>query len=347
MNRKIEFIYWFAYYNLDSPSVRYRAKYPLDFFREHKSVESYFVIPSYTLSGIYLFLKAYLSALFFRRPNSLIVIQRVQSNFIYACFLKLLIKLRNNDTVYDLDDADYLGVNPKTIYFFAKHCEKISAGSKQIEKYLSRFNSQIIHITSPIVDLGIVKKNRDKLLTVGWIGGFGGDHKESLIQIVFPALKELSFRLKLIILGVQKLEDLEFIKKFFQNNTNIEIEIPLGIDWNDEADLQNRIVLFDVGIATLTNTPMQLSKSGIKAKQYMNNGVPVLCTNLPENNTVVTDGVNGFFCSTTNDFKERLIQFNNMIDADYLWLSENARKSIGNFDHKKYFEDFEKLKNGI
>jgi hypothetical protein len=40
---------------------------------------------------------------------------------------------------------------------------------------------------------------------------------------------------------------------------------------------------------------MQLSKSGIKAKQYMNNGVPVLSSNLPENNTVVIDGFNVFF----------------------------------------------------
>lgn len=346
-NKKIEFIYWFAYYNLNSPSVRYRAKYPLDFFREHKNIESYFVVPSYSMTGIYLFVKAYLSALFFRRQNSLIVIQRVQSNFIYASLLKLLIRIRNNDTVYDLDDADYLEVNPKTIYYFVNHCEKISAGSKQIETYLSRFNNRIVHTTSPIIDLEIVKTTKNPKFTIGWIGGFGGDHKESLIELVFPAIKELTFHLKLIIIGIQKLEDGEYIKKYFQDNSKIEIELPSGIDWNDEVGIQNRIVLFDVGIATLTNTEMQLSKSGIKAKQYMNNGVPVLSTNLPENNTIVIDGVNGFFCTKANDFKERLNQLNNMTDKDYSQLCENARKSVSNFDHNKYFADFEKIKNGI
>jgi len=346
-NKKIGFIYWFAYYNLDSPSVRYRAKYPLDFFKENKSVGNYFIVPSYRPMEIYLFLKAYLSALFFRKPNSLIVIQRVQSHFIYSTLLKLLIRIKHQDTVYDLDDADYLEVNPKTIYFFAKHCEKISAGSKQIEKYLSQFNNQIIHTTSPIVDLEIVKKNRNTIFTIGWIGGFGGDHKDSLIELVFPALKELTFHLKLIVIGVLKLNDIEFIKNYFQDNSNIEIEIPLEIDWNDEVDIQNRIVLFDVGLATLTNSEMQLSKSGIKAKQYMNNGVPVLSTNLPENNTVVVDGVNGYFCATTNDFKERLNQFYKMTVTDYLQFSKNARESISNFDHNKYFTDFEKIKNGI
>lgn len=345
-NKKIEFIYWFAHYNLDSPSVRYRAKYPLDYFKEHKSVGNYFIVPSYKPKGIYLFLKAYLSALFFRKPNSLIVIQRVQSHFIYSTLLKLLIRIKNQNTVYDLDDADYLEVDPKTIYYFAKHCEKISAGSKQIEKYLSQFNDQIVHTTSPTVDLKIVKSNRNTIFTIGWIGGFGGDHKDSLIELVFPALKELSFHLKLVVIGVLKHDDIEFIKNYFLDNPNIEIELPLGIDWNDEVDIQKRIVLFDVGLATLTNSEMQLSKSGIKVKQYMNNGVPVLSTNLPENNTVVVDGVNGYFCTTTNDFKERINQFYKMRDTDYLQFCKNARGSISNFDHNKYFSDFERIKNG-
>ena len=79
----------------------------------------------------------------------------------------------------------------------------------------------------------------------------------------------------------------------------------------------------------------------------MNNGVPVLSTNLPENNTVVVEGVNGYFCTTTNDFIERLNQFYKMSNSDYLQFSKNARKSISNFDHNKYFTDFERIKNGI
>ena len=343
---KIEFIYWFAYYNSDSPSVRYRGKYPLEFFREHKNVESYFIVPGYSPKNIFCFFKAYLSALLFRKNNSLIVIQRVQSNFIYANLLKLLIRTRGNDTVYDLDDADYLEVNPKTIYYFAKHCEKISAGSKQIVTSLSLLNNRIVHITSPIVNLGITKMNKNSIFTIGWIGEFGGDHKDSLIELVFPAIKELTFHLKLIVIGIVKSEEIEVIKKYFQYNSNIEIEMPLGIDWNDEADIQKRIALFDIGIAALKNSEMQLSKSGIKAKQYMNNGVPVLSTNLPENNTVVVDGVNGYFCTSTNDFKEKIIQFFKMTNTEYLQFSENARKSISNFDHNKYFVEFENIKNG-
>lgn len=345
-SKKAEFIYWFAYYNLDSPSVRYRGKYSLEFFRKHKNIKSYFVIPRYSLLGFSEFLRAYLSALFFRKRNSLIVIQRVQSTFIYSTLLKLLVSARNRDTVYDLDDADYLEVDPKTIYYFAKHCQNISAGSKQIEKHLRRFNDRIVLTTSPTVDLNIFKIKRNSIFTIGWVGAFVGAHKESMIEIVFPALKALSFQCKIIIMGVVKQEDFEFISKYFERNLNIEIEMLLKIDWNDEETIQKSIVRFDIGIATLTNSETQLSKSGIKAKQYLNNGVPVLSTNLPENSTVVIDGVNGFFCDSANDFKERLNQFYIMSDADYMIFSKKARESIHLFDHNNFYEKFQEFIGG-
>ncbi|MBK6642378.1 MAG: glycosyltransferase [Bacteroidetes bacterium] len=343
MKRKIEFIYWFAYYNFDSPSVRYRARYPLDYFGRKFNVGSYLVVPGYTLKKIAYFLKVYFSVLLFRRKNSLIVIQRVQSNFIYATLLKFLVRVRRQNTVYDLDDADYLEVNPETIFYFVKYCQLVSAGSRQIETYLSRFSNHIVHTTSPIVDLEIVKKSRNSIFTIGWIGGFGGEHKKSVIDFVFPAIKALNFPLKLIVMGVQNSEDIDFIENYFCTNLKVEVEIPLNIDWNDEAAIQHKIVAFDIGIATLTNSELQLSKSGIKAKQYLNNGVPVLSTNLPENNSVVVEGVNGYFCTTVNDFRDKFILFRNMADTDYLRFVENARKSVANFDHNKYFHDFEKM----
>lgn len=346
-NNKIEFIYWFAYYDLASPSVRYRGKYALDYFRTQKGIESYFVVPGYTLPRNAVFVKAYVSALLFRKANSVIIIQRVQSNFIYANLLKLLIRIRNYDTVYDIDDADYLTAKPYSMYYFAKHCKAISAGSNQIKSHLSRFNYHILHTSSPIVDLGIYKTKKSPLFTIGWIGGFGGHHKVSLIQVVFPALLELTFPVKLVVLGVTKTIDAMFITNYFRDKPNIEIEIPAGINWNDEAGIQKRIVSFDVGIATLTNTEMQLSKSGIKAKQYMNNGVPVLSTNLPENNTVVIDGLNGYFCTTTNDFVERLNQFFDMSEADYRQFSIHARRSVRKFDHRNYLSHFNEIKMNL
>ncbi len=60
INGRISVIYWFAYYNLDSPSVRYRAKYPLDFFRDEYGIDSFLSIPGYSAKRIFQFLRAYI-----------------------------------------------------------------------------------------------------------------------------------------------------------------------------------------------------------------------------------------------------------------------------------------------
>ena len=74
------------------------------------------------------FVQAYFSALFFCGNDSLIMIQSVHSNFIYANALKLLVKIRKNNSFYDLDDADYLRFPPATIYYFIKNCSTVTGG---------------------------------------------------------------------------------------------------------------------------------------------------------------------------------------------------------------------------
>jgi glycosyltransferase involved in cell wall biosynthesis len=341
----IKFIYWFAYYNLDSPSVRYRGKYPLDYFKAKLGVKSYFIVPGYSPQRITLFMQAYFSALLFRKSDSLIVIQRVQSNFIYSTLLKFLVAFRKKDTVYDIDDADYLAMRSDTMYHFAKNCDKISAGSQEIQKHLSRFNSRIMHTTSPVADLEIIKRKKNQVLTIGWIGSFAGGHKESLSEYVFPAVRSIEFPLKFVVIGVLNNSDKRFIEDYFKDCSNIELEIPRELNWNDEESIQKRIAVLDLGLATLLRNTIELSKSGIKAKQYLNNGVPVLSTDLPENNTVVADGKNGFFCSTADEFASRIRQFQNMNEEEYSEFSKNARASVCNFDHKKYFNDLVRIKN--
>lgn len=341
--KNIKYIYWFAFYNEDSPSVRYRAKYPLAYLKNNYSIESALIVPGYHIKKMIAFIRIYFSALFFRKKDSLIVIQRVHSNFIYANLLKLLVLVHKRNTVYDLDDSDYLYLSPKPFHFFARNCSHITAGSRAIAEYLSRFNENIIVTTSPTPDLNVYKKTRSDIFTIGWIGSFGGDHKKSIVEQVFPAIKELNFGVRLVILGVLNREDERFIMEYFKGNKNVEIEIPNPIDWQDELEIQNRIVSFDIGIATLLDNEIQKSKSGIKAKQYLNNGVPVLGTKLPENDWVIKDGYNGFFCEGYDDYRRRLIEFQEMDSELFYRFSKNARRSNREFDLHKYCLDFMKI----
>jgi glycosyltransferase involved in cell wall biosynthesis len=343
VKKKIKFIYWFAFYHFDSPSVRYRAKYPLDYAWNNLDMDSILVIPGYRPGLIIRFLRAYISALLFRRRHSLIVVQRVRTNFIYANLLKALVRIRKKNTVYDLDDADYLMDNPRTINYFARHCEFISAGSDEILRHLSELNKKAHFVTSPAPDLNIVKKKRNNTFTIGWVGCYGWGHKDSLFSSVFPAIKQLPFSCKLVLIGINNPEEQQEVKKYFKHSDNVVVKIPLHLDWHNERNLQDFIKDFDVGIATLLDHPYQIAKSGIKAKQYLNNGVPVLSTDLPENNKFVRNGVNGYLCNSPDDFKKRIIEFRAMTDMEYETFSQNARNSILYFNHEKYFRDLEEL----
>ena len=333
---KLKFVFWFAHYNLESPSVRYRAKYPLVFLKANYGISSYFVTPGYSVWAILRFARAYFSALFFRKDGSLIVVQRVNSNFIYANLLRLLVKTQNHNTIYDLDDADYLEYPPKTIWWFIKNCSSLMVGSNELLQNLSAFNKSVFLNTSPTPDLKIIKKNKNSILTVGWVGCFGGDHKESLLNLFFPALHNLPFKIKLVLLGVTTKSEIKFLAEYFSDFKNVSLEMPQNINWKDERSLQERIALFDVGIATLIDNELQRSKSAFKTKQYLNNGVPVLSSDILENNLFVEHGKNGFLCSTPADFRQRLIEIHEMDQKNYSLLSTAARETICNFNLPNY-----------
>ncbi len=336
----INHIYWFAFYNEDSPSVRYRATFPLEYFHTVHHVRYSLIIPGYHPAKVWRFIRAYPSALLFRKKDSLIVIQRVHSSFIYSTLLKLLVRLRHNNTIYDIDDSDYLYWPSKTIYSFAKKCQYVSVGSRAIGVHLAQFNPNTVFVTSPTPDLKIIKEKRNERFTIGWIGAFGGDHKQSLMEHVFPALLALDFPAKFMLIGVINDHDEQLIRTYFKSNTALEIELPRNVDWKDERALQEQIAQFDLGVATLLENEIQLSKSGIKVKQYLNNGVPALATNLPENDWVIKEGINGYYCNTRADFKARIEEFHAMSDTEYWKFSQNARASIVDFDHAHYYNDF-------
>ena len=86
------------------------------------------------------------------------------------------------------------------------------------------------------------------MFTIGWIGDFGTGHKESLLKLFFPSLLNLPFKVKLILLGVGKKAEYDFLTAYFKNFENVTVEIPQDIVWTDETDIQQRIVTFDVGI---------------------------------------------------------------------------------------------------
>lgn len=328
-------IYWFAYYNQESPSVRYRAVYPLQFIEKNFATKVRLCFPGYSPKRVFTFLKMFLFALFDNNPHSIIVIQRVHSNWIYANALKILIKLSSLRSVYDLDDADYLEHPPKNITYFLRKTTMNFIGSIDLLEYSKKYNPKGYHLTSPTVPLGISKNGKNDTLKLGWIGCYGGDHEKVLKEEVYPAILQINTPLELCIIGVTSNRKKDEILQYFQSKNNLIISFPQP-NWQNEKEIQQLLSTIDLGLAPLINNELHRCKSAFKLKQYLNNGIPVLSSQIGENSLFIKHGVNGFYCHGTNDYKTYIEFFTSIDSSEYADFSKNSLLSSKEFSLHSY-----------
>lgn len=344
---EINHIYWFAHYNLSCPSSRYRGKYALDYLKKHKNIEFDFVYPSTKTKDVLQFLYVYLKVLFFRKRNSVIVFQKIRTDRFYGKLLKFLLFARKNNTIYDIDDAEYLRVPRKIIDHYIKNCSYVIASGKVLESYCKKFNPNVFISTSPIIDHHFLKKGRNKIPIIGWVGDFGNgnpierdySHKTSLYSVLFPALIQLKFNIKLILIGVKEKEDIPEIQNYFRPYPHIELEIPENesLDWKNDTWLYEKIREFDIGVSPILDFEFNRAKSAFKAKQYLSCGIPALASDVGENSSFVNER-NGAICNSIDDFKNAIIRLIDLSNEKYQKLSEEALKNKGTFSMEQYCE---------
>ena len=344
----IKHIYWFAPYNLTCPSTRYRGKLPLKLLEQEYQVTNDFIYPQRNWRGILRFLKTFFTVLFFRKEDSLIVIQKVISNRLYANLLKILILVRSKNTLYDIDDAEYYRTSTQTLHFFLRHCETVSVSSQALKKYCSDFNENIIELTSPVPIHSYHKKTKNRKFIIGWVGDFGNghdvskdfSHKANMYQLLFPRLLELNCPFQLMLIGIKKESDMQEISNYFKHKPNIQINIPTHLDWSNDEWLYPMISRFDVGVSPMLDHPFNQAKSAFKAKQYLSCGIPVIASDIGENSRFVIDGFNGMLCQNSNNFSKAIEHFYKMKEEEYVVFSKNALKNVDDFSVKKYCENF-------
>ena len=342
---ELKHIYWFAHFNLSCPSTRYRGKYALEYVKEKKQISSDFVYPASDLKNIIHFLTVYLKVLFFRKKNSIIVFQKIRTNRFYGRMLKFLLFARNKNTIYDIDDAEYLRFPKEIIDHYIKHSHYVITGGTVLEDYCRKLNKNIFISTSPVTEHSFSKTQRNTKPVIGWVGDYGNgneiekeySHKSSLNSILFPAIAQLKFELKLVLIGVKEKEDIPEIKKYFQSYPHVELDIPENLSWEDDRWLYKKICEFDLGVSPILDFEFNRAKSAFKAKQYLSCGIPTIASNVGENSTFVNTS-NGFICDSVNDYVSAITSITNYSKEDYQKLSDNAYNCKGSFSMQLYCE---------
>lgn len=337
-------IYWFAPYKLICPSTRYRGKYPLEYLQNEKQISYDFIWPEKSWAAILKFCILFLEVLFFRKQNSIVVIQKVCTNRFYANLLKLLIWLRNENSVYDLDDAEYYRWPSQTLNFFLKHCQYVQVGSEALRQYCLQWNDNVSIATSPVISHEHRSTKKSSKPVLGWVGDFGNgnpmtkafSHKTNLYKLFFSSLEKINYPLKLVLIGVKQETDIPELKALFSQYPNIELEIPINLDWENDTWLYAKIADFDIGLSPLVAHPFNEAKSAFKAKQYLSCGVPVVASDIGENNKFVTNGANGFLCESPDDFMEAIDHIVSLDQAGYDALISHALATKEAFSLQSY-----------
>ncbi|MEL7145346.1 MAG: glycosyltransferase family 4 protein [Bacteroidota bacterium] len=233
----------------------------------------------------------------------------------------MIAKVWRKKIIYDFDDAIWLANTSEQnkivasvkwhhkVESICRWSYKISAGNQYLADYASQFNDNVV-VNPTTIDTEKHHKptprSQNSTFTIGWTG------THSTMPYLLPILPILDrlyqrHQFKLLVISNQhpdfERDYLEFRK--WQKPSEIE-------------DLQR----MDIGIMPLTDDQWAKGKCGFKALQYMALRIPALISPVGVNTEIVDDGINGFLCSTEEDWTKAMSKFfedpaliNRMADA--------------------------------
>ena len=302
----------FAYKDLSSISVRYRMKNPFDLLQSNYAIR--FRYASVNQLGRALLL-VFGCLLFFRTRSTVIVIQGVSGEGALSKWIQFLLRFRNFRMIYDLDEGNYLNGDVESFSYFLDRANRVTVGNASLTEVITSYNKEVQSISTSIPDLGLTADIHFDECVVGWIGDYDSEdaadesfsNKRALYDLVFPAFLDLSFPVKLVLLGINSNEDARDIKLYFRDCPFVKLDIPLGFDRTNEEAVQRQICSWDIGLAPLVDHEFNRATSSINLKQYINNGVPVLASPVGNQSSLFEEHLGGFTCNDSEDFLNGMI----------------------------------------
>ena len=165
--------------------------------------------------------------------------------------------------------------------------------------------------------------------------------KKNLYDLFFPALLEINFPVVFTVFGVKRPSDKKAIQNYFQSKPNVQLQIPMDLNWKNDKWLYDEISKFDIGVSPMINHPFNQAKSAFKAKQYLSCGIPVLASGIGENDLFISNKYNnGLICSTSENFRCGIVKFYRMNKSQYQLYSQNALNSRFPFSIEQFCKDW-------
>ncbi len=286
-------------------SVDHRSLLNEHFFKLHISSKSGAV---YTVKKLIHFFILYIKMVLFLAGHihsyDFIWISREVSPVGPPIFEKLFFFLKKQ-IILDIDDAIYLHdpTSNSFIHNYLRDFRKfektgplfkhIVCGNNYLAQYFKKFNNNVMIIPTvvPISHYQRIKKKKNRILRIGWIG-------TPTNYAHFRIIKEPVCKLA---------ESTEFIIEIVGLNERLNwpIENIFYTDWRlkDESTYFGR---FDIGIMPLIDNEFTKGKCAFKIIQYMAAGIPVVASPVGANVEVIRDGTNGFLAKNEKEWYDKL-----------------------------------------
>ncbi|QKG51639.1 glycosyltransferase family 4 protein [Hymenobacter sp. BRD67] len=242
----------------------------------------------------------------------------------------LLAKVLRKKIIYDFDDAIWLPntseVNKAAaslkfhhkVAYICRWAYKNSCGNVYLASYAQQFSSHVIVNPTTIDTVHLHNKVRNQLapgpLVIGWTG------THSTLKYLLPLVP---------VIAQLEAEGHNFEFRIISNHAPV-FDQPLHslrfVPWQKDTEITD-LLTFHIGLMPLEDDLWAKGKCAFKALQYMALGVPALVSPVGMNTEVVQDGYNGYICSETHEWLQRLRQL--LTDAAHRQsLGNAARKTI-------------------
>jgi glycosyltransferase involved in cell wall biosynthesis len=249
---------------------------------------------------------------------------------LFSSFELFWVRLFSQRIVFDFDDAIIHKDSPASVLQQSRQKRRFAAtvrkadliivGNGYLRDVTSSYNENLTLIPT-VLDMDRYTRKKldekeDKDIVLGWIGSRG---TLKYLQYISPALEEIGrkwpgVKLKIVADDFFSLTDMAVIRKNWSSRDEI-------------ADLHS----FDIGLMPLVDDLWTRGKCGFKLLQCMAVGMPVVCSPVGVNTEIVSDGIEGFWASTQEEWVDRLTK----LIEDRTLRKEMGRK--GREKVEKYF----------
>ncbi len=276
-------------------------------------------------------LQTFWTGLKLRTKSDFVIIHKtLRKELIEALFGVIIserIFLSFENTVHSTFDANYVH-NPEKSALLFKKSDLVWVTSRQIKREVEKHTTEEFITFIPLsIDTELFnpeysnpyQSNDDEELVLGWVGNIEA-HEENvrLLADTLGSIDTDDIRVRLLYGTDEFPDDLE--QQLRDTGASIDL-----LEFVPHEQVPAVINGFDVGVAPLRDTEFARGRSSVKIREYMACGVPVIASEVGENQHLVPNNT-GFIVDDSQDWQNAL---ESLSDAETRQeMGENARKHV-------------------